>query len=74
MELIWHLQQTTEDYIMHLETRHLQQDLVLEKQGHSQATREQEAILIHSAQSLTLWATNTWSSNCSPPPPPFSGL
>lgn len=47
MELILRLRQTIEDYITQLETRHLQQDREPEKQGHSQATREQEAILVH---------------------------
>nr|KAF6436768.1 1-aminocyclopropane-1-carboxylate synthase-like protein (inactive) like [Molossus molossus] len=46
-ELILRLQQTLEDYITHQETRHLQQDLELEKQNHSQATRGQETTLVH---------------------------
>ncbi|EPQ12844.1 1-aminocyclopropane-1-carboxylate synthase-like protein 2 [Myotis brandtii] len=69
MELIWRLQQTTEDYIMQLETRHLQQDLVLEKQRHSQATREQEAILTTVFNLLHSGATSSLELQMLFPPP-----
>ena len=46
MELILRLQQTIEDYVMQLDTRHLQQDPVPEEERHSEATGEQEASLI----------------------------
>ncbi|VFV35413.1 PREDICTED: 1-aminocyclopropane-1-carboxylate [Lynx pardinus] len=45
MEMMLHLKQTIEKNLMHLTTRHLQQDLVLEEQRHSQAASEEEALL-----------------------------
>ncbi|KAF6332379.1 1-aminocyclopropane-1-carboxylate synthase-like protein (inactive) like [Rhinolophus ferrumequinum] len=46
MEVMQRLQQTVEDYITQLKTQHLQPDLGLGEQRHSQAAREQEAILV----------------------------
>ncbi|XP_066216152.1 probable inactive 1-aminocyclopropane-1-carboxylate synthase-like protein 2 [Saccopteryx leptura] len=47
MELVLRLQQTIEVYITQLETGHLQQGPGLEKQRHSQDTREQEVLLVY---------------------------
>ena len=45
MEMVLTLQQTVEDHIVRLTSRPQQQDLALEEQWHSQAIREQEALL-----------------------------
>lgn len=57
MELILRLQQTLDDYIMQLETRHLHQELE-QNQRHSQDTREQEVKLIQ----LMCHVVNTFQS------------
>nr|KAF6385808.1 hypothetical protein mMyoMyo1_000188 [Myotis myotis] len=47
MEVILHLRQIINEFILQLESRHEQEDLEQEEQQHRQNIRNQEAILIH---------------------------